>query len=184
VGATAKIANAALLGTAQVTTDTLKISADTASSAAKFSIGTVNSALKGLDNLRDLGSMTGQAWVDRVRLEKQENSKIASMRTPQVVLNILVKDFEKVAYDLRSSFKGTLSASDLSLKLLIIMIKDLYCMSFYRRMTKNSCPKNSDFHSVAKNINAFSDYHKSHGFFARSWTTRCSLAVDWLHPQY
>jgi hypothetical protein len=143
VGATAKIANAALLGTAQVTTDTLKISADAASSAAKFSIGTVNSALKGLDNLRDLGSMTGQAWVDRVRLEKQENSKIASMRTPQVVLNILVKDFEKVAYDLRSSFKGTLSASDLSLKLLIIMIKDLYCMSFYRRMTKNSCPKNS-----------------------------------------
>lgn len=143
VGATAKIANAALLGTTQVTTDTLKISADAASSAAKFSVGTVNSALKGLDNLRDLGGMTGQAWVERVRAKKQENSKLASMRTPQIVLDILVKDFEKVAADLRSSFKDTISASDISVKLLIVTIKDLYCMSVYRRMTKSSCPSNS-----------------------------------------
>lgn len=143
VGATAKIANAALLGTTQVTTDTLKASADAASSAAKFSVGTVTSALKGLDNLRDLGGMTGQAWVERVRAKKQENSKLASMRAPQIVLDILVKDFEKVATDLRSSFQDTLSASDVSLKLLSVTIKDLYCMSAYRRMTKNSCPTNT-----------------------------------------
>lgn len=143
VGATAKITNAALLGTTQVTTDTLKVSADAASSAAKFSVGTVTTALKGLDNLRDLGGMTGQAWVERVRAKKQENSKLAAMRTPQIVLDILVKDFEKVAEDLRSSFHDTLSASDVSLKLLIVTIQDLYCMSVYRRMTKNTCPSNS-----------------------------------------
>jgi hypothetical protein len=143
VASTAKIANAALVGTTQVTTETLKQSADAASSAAKFSIGTVTSALKGLDNLRDLGGLTGQAWVEKVRAKKQENSKLASMRTPQVVLDILVKDFEKVAGDLRSSFKDTISASDVSVKLLIITIKDLYCMSYYRRMTKNTCPSNS-----------------------------------------
>jgi hypothetical protein len=143
VTATAKIANAALVGTTQVSTDTLKVSADAASSAAKFSIGTVSTALKGLDNLRELGGMTGQAWVERVKLKKQENSKLASMRAPQVVLDILVKDFEKVAYDLRSSFKDTTSASDISLKLLIVTIKDLYCMSVYRRIIKNTCPSNS-----------------------------------------
>lgn len=143
VASTAKIANAALVGTTQVTTDTLKASADAASTAAKFSVGTVTSALKGLDNLRDLGGMTGQAWVEKVRAKKQENSKLASMRTPQVVLDILVKDFEKVAGELRSSFKDTISASDVSVKLLIVTIKDLYCMSYYRRMTKNTCPSNS-----------------------------------------
>lgn len=143
VGATAKIANAALVGTTQVTTETLKQTADAASSAAKFSIGTVTSALKGLDNLRDLGSMTGQEWVDRVRAKKEESAKLATMRTPQIVLGILVKDFEKVAYDLRSSFKDTISASDVSVKLLIVTIKDLYCMSYYRRMTRNTCPSNS-----------------------------------------
>jgi hypothetical protein len=143
VGATAKIANAALSGTAQVGADALKSSADAASAGAKFSLGTVTSALKGLDNLRDLGGMTGQAWVEKVRTRKQENSKLASMRTPQIVLEILVKDFEKVAKDLRSSFQDTISSSDVSLKLLVLTIKDLYCMSFYRRLSKQGCPSNS-----------------------------------------
>lgn len=148
VGATAKIANAALAGTAQVTTDTLKVSADAASSAAKFSVGTVNSALKGLDNLRQLGGMTGQAWVERVKAKKQQNSKLATLRSPQIVLNILVEDFEKVAKDLRSSFDDTISSSDVALKLLIVNIKDLYCMSFFRRfkntLTNKRCPSNSN----------------------------------------
>jgi hypothetical protein len=143
VGATAKITNAALSGTTQVTQDTLKASADAASSAAKFSIGTVTTALKGLDNLRELGGMTGQAWVEKVKARKGANAKLASMRTPQIVLDILVKDFEKVAKDLRSSFQDTITSSDISLKLLIVTIKDLYCMSLYRRMTKKGCPSNS-----------------------------------------
>jgi hypothetical protein len=151
VGATAKIANAALTGTTQITTDTLKSSADAASAGAKFSLGTVTSALKGLDNLRDLGGMTGQAWVEKVRARKQENSKLASMRAPQIVVDLLVKDFEKVAKDLLSSFQDTISSSDVSLKLLIVSIKDLYCMSFYRRMTKDTCPSNS---TVRKNLEA------------------------------
>jgi hypothetical protein len=143
VGATAKIANAALSGATQVTADTLKVSADAASSAAKFSVGTVTTALKGLDNLRELGGMTGQAWVEKVKARKGANASLASMRTPQIVLDILVKDFEKVAKDLRSSFQDTISANDVSLKLLIVTIKDLYCMSLYRRMTRKSCPSNS-----------------------------------------
>jgi hypothetical protein len=143
VGATAKIANAALAGTTQVTQETLKASADAASSAAKFSVGTVTTALKGLDNLRELGGLTGQAWVEKVKARKGANASLASMRTPQIVLDILVKDFEKVAKDLRSSFQDTISANDVSLKLLIITIKDLYCMSIYRRMTKKGCPSNS-----------------------------------------
>lgn len=144
VGATAKIANAALAGTTQVTADTLKSSADAASAGAKFAVGSVTSALKGLDNLRDLGGMTGQAWVEKVRARKQENSKLASMRTPQIVLDILVNDFQKVAKDLRSSFDDTISSSDLSLKLLVVTIKDLYCMSVWRRMTKSTCPSNAE----------------------------------------
>ena len=143
VNATAKIANAAIAGSAQVSVDTLKSSADAASSAAKFSIGTVSSALKGLDNLRELGGLTGQAWVEKVKARKGENAKLASMRAPQIVLEILVKDFEKVAKDLRSSFQDTISANDVSLKLLIVTIKDLYCMSIYRRMTRNGCPSNT-----------------------------------------
>lgn len=151
VGATAKITNAALQGTTQVTADTLKASADAASAGAKFAVGSVTTALKGLDNLRDLGGMTGQAWVEKVKARKAENSKLASMRAPQIVLDLLVKDFEKVANDLRSSFQDTISASDVSLKILVISIKDLYCMSVYRRMTKNTCPKNS---SVRKGVEA------------------------------
>jgi hypothetical protein len=151
VGATAKIANAALVGTTQVTADTLKSSADAASSAAKFSLGTVTSAVKGLDNLRELGGMTGQAWVEKVKARKQQNSKLSSLRAPQIVVDLLVKDFEKVAHDLRSSFQDTISASDVSLKLLVVSIKDLYCMSVYRRMTKDTCPTNS---SVRKNLEA------------------------------
>ena len=143
VGATAKIANAALQSTTQVTAETLKASADAASSGAKFAVGSVTTALKGLDNLRELGGLTGQAWVEKVKARKQENSKLASMRAPQIVLDILVKDFEKVAKDLRSSFQDTISSSDVSLKLLIVTIKDLYCMSIYRRMTKKGCPSNS-----------------------------------------
>ncbi len=143
VGATAKITDAALAGTTQVTADTLKSSADAASSAAKFSLGTVTSAVKGLDNLRELGGMTGQAWVEKVKARKQQNSKLASLRAPQIVVDLLVKDFEKVANDLRSSFDDTLSASDVSLKLLMVSIQDLYCMSVYRRMTKDICPSNS-----------------------------------------
>jgi hypothetical protein len=145
---TANVGQTALATTAQVTTDTLKVSADAASAAAKFSVGTVTTALKGLDNLRDLGGMTGQAWVERVRVKKQENSKLASMRTPQIVLGILVQDFEKVAKDLRSSFKVSISASDNSLKVLIVIIKDLYCMSWFRRRMKNTCPSNSQLRTT------------------------------------
>jgi len=151
VGATAKIADAALAGTAQVTTDTLKATADTASTAAKFSIGTVNSALTGLNNLRELGGLSGQAWVEKVKARKQQNSKLASMRAPQIVLDILVNDFEKVAKDLRSSFDNTITSSDISLKVLIVNIKDLYCMSMFRRFKNRfgnqKCPTNSQVRS-------------------------------------
>ncbi len=143
VKATANIANAALTSAKNVSVQTLKSSADTASAAAKFSLGTVTTALKGLDNLRELGGMTGQAWVEKVKARKGANASLSSMRTPQIVLDILVKDFEKVAADLRSSFQDTILSSDVSLKLLVVTIKDLYCMSIYKRLTRKTCPKNS-----------------------------------------
>ena len=143
VASTAKIANAALAGTTQVTTDTLKESADAASAAAKFAVGTVTSAIKGANRLKDLAAGSADQWAKKVEERRAQDSKLAGMRTPQIVLDILVKDFEKVAGDLRSSFKDSISASDVSLKLLSVTIKDLYCMSVYRRMTKNTCPTNS-----------------------------------------
>lgn len=143
LNATTKITNAALSGTAQVSADTLKASADAASAGAKFSLGTVTTALNGLNNLRELGGMTGQAWVEKVRARKQENSKLGSLRAPQIVLDILVKDFEKVAGDLRSSFEDSIASNNISLKVLVVSVKDLYCMSIYRRLTKNTCPTNS-----------------------------------------
>lgn len=151
LNATTKIADAALNSTAQVSADTLKASADAASAGAKFSLGTVTTALNGLNNLRELGGMTGQAWVDKVKKRKEANKSVGSLRTPQVVLDILVKDFEKVAGDLRSSFQDSISSNNISLKVLVVSIKDLYCMSMYRRLTKNTCPTNS---AVRKGVEA------------------------------
>lgn len=141
--ATTKIADAAFDGTAAVTVNTLKHSAEAASAGAKFSLSTVTSSLKGLDNLRDLVGITGQAWVEKAKIRKGENKKLESLRTPQVVLELLVKDFEKVGNNLRSSFETTLDASNLAIKLLGITLQDLYCMSFYRRLMRRNCPKDS-----------------------------------------
>jgi len=142
VGATAKIADAALEGTTQVTTDTLKATADTASSAAKLSLGSVTTALKGLDNLRDLGSMKGQNWVNKVRNKTVQGRKITNLKQPQTIILLLEQEYNKVTENLRSSFENTLDSNTLALKVLLVNIKDLYCMSKWRRLTKSSCPRN------------------------------------------
>jgi hypothetical protein len=142
VGATSKIANAALIGTTQVTTDTLKGSADAASAAAKFSLGSVTTALKGLDNLRDLGSMKGQNWVNKVRNKTIQGRKITDVKQPQTIILLLEQEFLKVTKDLEESFHDTIDSNELALTVLLVNIKDLYCMSVWRRMTKGTCPRN------------------------------------------
>jgi hypothetical protein len=142
VTATAKIANAALLGTTQVTTDTVQATADAASSAAKLSLGSVNTALKGLDNLRDLGSMKGQNWVNKVRNKTIQGRKITNLKQPQTIILLLEQEYNSVVRDLRVSFENTLDSNTLALKVLLVNIKDLYCMSRWRRLTKSTCPRN------------------------------------------
>jgi hypothetical protein len=142
VEATSKIANAALEGTTQVTTDTLKGSADAASAAAKFSLGSVTTALKGLDNLRDLGSMKGQNWVNKVRNKTVQGRKITNLKQPQFIIELLEQEYNTVVKDLRLSFENTLDSNKLALDVLLVNIKDLYCMSKWRRLTKSTCPRN------------------------------------------
>ena len=143
VDATAKVANAAFQSGAQVSTDALKASADAASSAAKFSLGSVTTALKGLDNLRDLGSMKGQNWVNKVRNKTIQGRKITDLKQPQTIILLLEQEFLKVTKDLEDSFHDTIDSNELALKVLLINIKDLYCMSVWRRLTKGTCPRNS-----------------------------------------
>jgi hypothetical protein len=140
----ALVADAAFKGTTQVTTDTLKETADVASAAAKASIGTVTSALNGITRLREITSMKGQNFYNSIKTKTEQGRKVANVKKPQMIIDILVNDFTSVADDLIISFRQTTSSNKAALKVLSANIKDLYCMSAWRRLTKKTCPTSTN----------------------------------------
>lgn len=115
-----------LKGAAQVTIKTTQVATQVATDA-----------VTGLGNLAKLASLKGDAMVqqmeERIQSAKAANSKLLGVRNKEVLMMTFVSQFNDEASKLFSATKDEMESNQNTLNILIAVLKDNYCLSFWRR---------------------------------------------------